>query len=185
MKKMPIFILLALIIIMLPFFVLIIQVGNNTELINSKRAIIENYSEYEDKLKEYGYNTKIITENGEKYLAVYDTDVTYKFNKLNACTAEFSNKDIASQKYRCEMYSKNIGESNIAVTLIETYQNTELDFSCNYSTDGFDTIIADTPNYDRNDREIKSIVGKDYRLSTIYIKMKNINTDLKSIISGK
>lgn len=185
MKKIPVFILLTLMVIMLPFLVLIIQMGNNTELMNNKNAIIENYPQYEDKLKEYGYNTKIISENGEKYLVVYDNYVTYKFNKLNACTAEFSNKDVASQKYSCKMYSQNIGESNINVTLTETYQNSDIDFSCNYSLDGFDTIIADTPNYDKNDREIKTLIDGDYKLSTIYIKMKNINTDLKSIASGK
>lgn len=181
MKKMPVFILLILLVIMLPFFVLIIQMGNNTELMNNKNSIIENYSKYEDKLKEYGYTTKIITEDGEKYLAVYDSYVTYKFNKLNACTAEFSNKDVASQKYFCKMYVQNIGESNINVTLTETYQNSELDFSCNYSSEGFDTIIADIPNYDKNDREIKALIDGDYKLSVIYIKMKNINSDLKSI----
>lgn len=181
MKKMPVFVLLILMVIMLPFFVLIIQMGNNTELMNNKNSIIENYSKYEDKLKGYGYTTKIITEDGENYLIVYDNYVTYKFNKLNACTAEFSNKDVASQKYRCKMYVQNIGESNINVTLTETYQNSELDFSCNYSSEDFDTIVADTPNYDRNDREIKSLIDGDYKLSVIYITMKNINSDLKNI----
>lgn len=185
MKKMPVFVLLILIIIMFPFIMLIIQLGNNTELMNSKNNIIENYSIYEPKLKEHGYSTKIISENGENYLVVYSNYITYKFNKLNACTAEFSNKDIASQKYTCKMYSKNIGESDINVTLTETYQNSEIDFSCNYSDNGFDTLITDIPNYDRNDREIKSIISNDYKLSAIYAEMKNINNDLKSISKEK
>ena len=107
--------------------------GNNSEIMNSKNNIIENYSKYEEKLKENGYNTKLVTENGEKYLVVYEKYITYKFNKLNSCIAEFSNKDVAEQKYTCTMYTKNIGESNINVTLHETYQNSVLDFSCNYS----------------------------------------------------
>lgn len=181
MKKLPVFVLLALIIIMFPFIMLIIQMGNNSELMNSKNNILENYSKYEEKLKENGYNTKLVTENGEKYLVVYETYVTYKFNKLNSCTAEFSNKDIASQKYTCQMYAKNIGESNINVTLHETYQNSVIDFSCNYSSGDFDTIIADTPNYDRNDREIKDMIDGDYRLSAIYAQMKDINSTLKNI----
>ena len=52
MKKMPIFVLLALIIILFPFIMLIIQMGNNSEIMNSKNNIIENYSKYEEKLKE-------------------------------------------------------------------------------------------------------------------------------------
>ena len=181
MKKMPVFVLLALIIIFFPFIMLIIQMGNNSELMNSKNNLLENYSKYEEKLKENGYNTKLVTENGEKYLVVYKTYVTYKFNKLNACTAEFSNKDIASQKYTCKMYAQNIGESTVNVTLNETYQNSEIDFSCNYSPNGFDTIIADTPNYDKNDREIKDMIDGDYRLSAIYAQMKDINSNLKNI----
>ncbi|MCI5655563.1 MAG: hypothetical protein SOT80_04615 [Candidatus Pseudoruminococcus sp.] len=185
MKKMPVLVLLALIIILFPFIMLIIQMGNNSELMNSKNNIIENYSKYEEKLKENGYKTKLVTENGEKYLIVYEDHVTYKFNKLNSCTAEFSNKDVASQKYTCKMYVKNIGESTVNVTLNETYQNTEIDFSCNYSSNGFDTIIADTPNYDRNDREIKEMIEGDYKLSAVYAQMKNINTDLKNISKEK
>ena len=52
MKKMPVFVLLALIIILFPFVMLIIQMGNNSEIMNSKNNIIENYSKYEEKLKE-------------------------------------------------------------------------------------------------------------------------------------
>lgn len=66
MKKMPVFVLLALIIILFPFIMLIIQMGNNSEIMNSKNNIIENYSKYEEKLKENGYNTKLVTENGRK-----------------------------------------------------------------------------------------------------------------------
>ena len=58
MKKMPVFVLLALIIILFPFIMLIIQMGNNSEIMNSKNNIIENYSKYEEKLKENGYNPK-------------------------------------------------------------------------------------------------------------------------------
>lgn len=185
MKKMPVFVLLALIIILFPFIMLIIQMGNNSEIMNSKNNIIENYSKYEEKLKENGYNTKLVTENGEKYLVVYEKYITYKFNKLNSCIAEFSNKDVAEQKYTCTMYTKNIGESNINVTLHETYQNSVLDFSCNYSPNDFNTIITDTPNYDKNDREIKKLIENDYKLSIIYANIKNINSDLKTIISEK
>ena len=78
MKKMPVFVLLALIIILFPFIMLIIQMGNNSEIMNSKNNIIENYSKYEEKLKENGYNTKLVTENGEKYLVVYEKYITYK-----------------------------------------------------------------------------------------------------------
>ena len=51
MKKMPVFVLLALIIILFPFIMLIIQMENNSEIMNSKNNIIENYSKYEEKLK--------------------------------------------------------------------------------------------------------------------------------------
>ena len=58
-------------------------------------------------------------------------------------------------------------------------------FSCNYSPNDFNTIITDTPNYDKNDREIKKLIENDYKLSVIYANIKNINSDLKTIISEK
>lgn len=183
MKKMPIYILLLLLLMMVPFFMLAIKTGSNTELSSSKNKIIENYSDYEDKLLTAGYRTDLTSENGENLLVVYTDSVTYTFDKLNACTAEFSNKDVASQKYTCKMYSSNIGESNISVTLTETYQGRELDYSCNYSSEGFGTLIDDISNYDENDREIKSIISEDYKLSVIYAQMQEINSDLIEIIS--
>lgn len=78
------------------------------------------------------------------------------------------------------MYTKNIGESNINVTLHETYQNSVLDFSCNYSPNDFNTIITDTPNYDKNDREIKKLIENDYKLSVIYSKYKKYKLRFKN-----
>ena len=45
--------------------------------------------------------------------------------------------------------------------------------------------LLHTPNYDKNDREIKKLIENDYKLSVIYANIKNINSDLKTIISEK
>lgn len=184
-KKIPIYVLILLIIILLPFFALTIKMNGNTELKNNKNNLIENYSSYEKKLSKLGYKSKLITEDGNKLIAIYTEHITFKFGNLNSCTAVFSNKSPIGQKYTGEMYTKNIGEDNISVTITETYQNTELTYSCSYDPAGFDIIIIDSPDYDKNDREIKKIIEEDYSLTNIYLQMKNINDNLKSVNTNK
>ncbi len=183
-KKMPVFVLILLIVILLPFMILMFKMNGNTSLANNKNSLIENYSDYERELAGLGYDSSIITENGEKYLSVRTEYITFKFGKLNSCTAEFDNKSVISSKYHGEMYASNIGEDEIKVTVTETYQNMDLKYACSYDPSGFDTIIADSPDYSKNDREIKKLINGDYKLSEIYAQMKNINNNLKEVIKN-
>lgn len=185
MKKLPIFVLILLLVILLPFCFLLFKLDSNTELKNNKNNLFSNYSQYKSQLTKLGYNTELTTENGEQLLVVYDTYVTYKFNNLNACTATFNNKSNVEKKYNGEMYAKNIEEDVIDVTVVEIYQNMQIEHSCSYDSSGFDTIIADSPDFDKQDREIKSIISNDYKLSTIYARMVSINNDLKETASRK
>lgn len=185
MKKLPIFVLILFLVILLPFFLLLFKLDSNTELKNNKNSLFSNYSQYKSELIKLGYNTELTTENGEQFLIVYDTYVTYKFNNMNSCTASFSNKSDVEKKYNGKMYAKNIEEDTINVTVVEIYQNMQIEHSCSYDSSGFDTIIADSSDFDKQDREIKDIISNDYKLSTIYAKMISINNDLKNISSKK
>ncbi len=185
MKKLPVFVLILLLVILLPFFLLIFQLNTNTDLKNNKNVLFKNYSQYESRLAELGYNTELIDEDGEQLLVVRDKYVTYKFNNLNACTATFSNKSSVQTKYNGKMYAKNIGNDVVDVTVIETYQNMPIEHSCSYAASGFDTIIATSSDFDKQDREIKEIIQNDYTLTNIYDTMKGINNNLKELSSKK
>lgn len=183
-KKIPIFVLILLLIILFPFLMLSVKMNGNTTLKNNKNDLIDNYSSYEKELSSLGYTSKIITENGEKLLAVYTEYITFKFGKLNSCTAEFDNKSVASSKYHGKMYASNIGEEEINVTITEKYQNMDFEYSCSYDPSGFDTIVVDSPNYDKNDREIKKLINGEYKLSDIYAQMKTINNNLNETVKN-
>lgn len=183
-KKIPIFVLILLLVILLPFLFLSCNMNGNMALKNSKNSLVENYSSYEKELSSLGYKSEIITEDGKKVLAVYTEYITFKFDKQNSCTAEFYNKSVISSKYHGEMYASNIGEEQIEVTITETYQNMDFKYSCSYDPSGFDTIIIDSPDYDKNDREIKSLINGEYKLSDIYAQMKSINNNLNQLLKN-
>ncbi len=183
-KKMPIIVLVLLLVIFLPFALLMFKMNNDPSLASDTNDLIDNYSSYEKEFAGLGYDSSIITENGKKYLAVRTEYITFKFDKLNSCTAEFDHKSVLSSKYHGEMYAPNIGEEEIKVTVTETYQNMDLEYSCSYAPSGFDTIVIDSSDYDKNDREIKKLIRGEYKLSDIYTQMKIINNNLKEVVKN-
>lgn len=184
-KKMPIFVLILLFVIFLPFILMITQINQHPELKKSNTDIISEYSStYEKQLTNLGYDSEIITENGKKLLAVYSNDITFKFSSLDACTAEFGNKSLSGSKYKGEMSTSNIGVDTIKVTVVETYQGTEFKYSCSYDPSGFDTLVAETSNYEKNDIKIKQIMNGEYTLTSIYAQMQSIHNNMSAIVAS-
>lgn len=180
-KKMPIIVLVLLLIMLVPMFVFMSKAGNSPELGGGKTKIINNFSKYEKKLNDEGLDAKVVETGSKKYIEVVNDGVTYRFDSANGCTAIFSNKSFDA-KYTAEMFVSNIGTSDISMSVVQIYQNQEFTYKCNYDKSGFSAPIADADDFARNDRKIKELTDKDYRISDIYSRIQSYNNIITSVL---
>lgn len=181
-KKMPIIVLLVLLIMLVPAFIFMGKAGSTPGIGGGKVKMVNNFSQYEEKLKDEGLDAKLVETGGKKYIEVENDGITYRFDSANGCTATFSNKSLKAEKYTAEMYVSDIGKSDISMSVVQTYQNQEFTYKCSYDKSGFAAPIADTDDFARNDRKIKELTEKDYRISDIYSRIQSYNNTITSVL---